>query len=310
MPSVYGLIIKDGVNYSHDTAASISYSNTTSGLTATTVQAAIDELVGAAGSGGHTIINDAGTSLAQKDNLQFKGVYTQNNGDNTEVDICRTMTKAQMEALSGESLKGFINTSDEPDSLPLTAEWVAYETGVSVKEVLDNKVSKSGDIMSGALNIKPSNTLGVISLGKGSNSSEYGVVQMYDDVSHWLNIMPSSQTDNRSIYFPNKNGTVALTSDLQWVLAYQDLTFDSDLVDVSAYSELYVVPKMQGYARSYPTFMLRLPSFDIATAGVEFSGSAITNGIMYGINIDSSNRLKLRGTLKGWTTVTFDIYGR
>ena len=87
--------------------------------------------------GGHKILNDSGTTLAQKDNLQFKGVYTQNNGDNTEVDICRTMTKAQMEVLSGESLKGFINTSDEPDSLPLTAEWVAYDSNTSVKDKLD-----------------------------------------------------------------------------------------------------------------------------------------------------------------------------
>lgn len=87
--------------------------------------------------GGHKILNDSGTTLTQKDNLQFKGVYTQNNGDNTEVDICRTMTKAQMEALSGEALKGFINTSDEPNHLPLTAEWVAYDSNTSVKDKID-----------------------------------------------------------------------------------------------------------------------------------------------------------------------------
>ena len=93
--------------------------------------------------GGHKILNDSGTTLTQKDNLQFKGVYTQNNGDNTEVDICRTMTKAQMEALSGEALKGFINTSDEPDSLPLTAEWVAYDSNTSVKDKIDGMFPKS-----------------------------------------------------------------------------------------------------------------------------------------------------------------------
>lgn len=95
------------------------------------------------GSGGHTILDDSGTTLTQKDNLQFKGVYTQNNGDNTEVDICRTMTKAQMEALSGEELKGFINTSDEPDSLPLTAEWVAYDSNTSVKEKIDEIIQET-----------------------------------------------------------------------------------------------------------------------------------------------------------------------
>ena len=91
------------------------------------------------GSGGHTIKNDNGTDLTQRDNLQFKGVYSEDDSTNgiTKVDICRTMTKAQMEALSGESLKGFINTSDEPDSLPLTAEWVAYDDNTSVKDKID-----------------------------------------------------------------------------------------------------------------------------------------------------------------------------
>lgn len=97
--------------------------------------------------GGHKILNDSGTTLAQKDNLQFKGVYTQNNGDNTEVDICRTMTKAQMEALSGEALKGFINTSDEPDSLPLTAEWVAYDSNTSVKDKIDDIDQKINNVI-------------------------------------------------------------------------------------------------------------------------------------------------------------------
>ena len=44
MPEVYGILMRDGVNYSHDTAESISYTNTSSGLTATDVQAAIDEI--------------------------------------------------------------------------------------------------------------------------------------------------------------------------------------------------------------------------------------------------------------------------
>ena len=209
---------------------------------------------------------------------------------------------------TGQAIKNSIDLLSA--NINRTASNIPYDSNLTIKAAIDGKVSKSGDTMTGTLNIKPDNTLGAISLGKGSNSSEYGIVQMYDDASHWLNIMPSSQTDNRTILFPDKAGTVALTSDLEWVLAYQNLTLDSNRVDVSAYSELFVVPKLQGYARSYPTFMLRLPSFDIATAGAEYSGSAVTNFIMYGINIDSSNTLKLRGTLRGWSSVTFDIYGR
>ena len=94
-------------------------------------------------SAGHTIQNDSGTDMQRRDKLQFKGVYVEDDQTNdvTKVDICRTMTKAQMEALSGESLKGFINTSDEPDSLPLTAEWVAYDSNTSVKEKIDEKAT-------------------------------------------------------------------------------------------------------------------------------------------------------------------------
>lgn len=40
----YGVLMRNGVNYSHDTAESISYNNSTSGLSATNVQSAVDEL--------------------------------------------------------------------------------------------------------------------------------------------------------------------------------------------------------------------------------------------------------------------------
>ena len=96
-------------------------------------------------SAGHTIQNDSGTDMQRRDKLQFKGVYVEDDQTNdvTKVDICRTMTKAQMEALSGEALKGFINTSDEPNGLPLTAEWVAYDSNTSVKDKIDGMFPKS-----------------------------------------------------------------------------------------------------------------------------------------------------------------------
>lgn len=44
MPTIYGIIERNGVNFSHDSAVSISYDNSNSGLTSTEVQSAIDEL--------------------------------------------------------------------------------------------------------------------------------------------------------------------------------------------------------------------------------------------------------------------------
>ena len=96
-----------------------------------------------------------------------------------------------------------------------TASNIPYDSNLTIKAAIDGKVSKSGDTMTDTLGIKPSNALGAISLGKGSNSLEYGVVQMFDDASHWLNIMPSHQTDDRMILFPDKTGTLALESDIK-----------------------------------------------------------------------------------------------
>ena len=100
-----------------------------------------------ASGGGHTIKNDSGTSLAQKDNLLFKGIYTQNNGDNTEVDIVRQLTKAQIDALSGEAAKGFMEATDESGDLPLMANMVEYSTGVSVKDKIDILASQPVELM-------------------------------------------------------------------------------------------------------------------------------------------------------------------
>ena len=44
MPTQYGIIIRDGINYSHDTAQSISFDNSVGGITSNNVQDAINEL--------------------------------------------------------------------------------------------------------------------------------------------------------------------------------------------------------------------------------------------------------------------------
>ena len=64
---------------------------------------------------GHTILNDAGTSLTQEDDLQFVGVYSNDDSANgkTKVNIIRNMTKAQFDLLSAAEKKGFIETTDE-----------------------------------------------------------------------------------------------------------------------------------------------------------------------------------------------------
>lgn len=102
-------------------------------------------------SAGHTIQNDSGTDMQRRDKLQFKGVYVEDDQTNdvTKVNICRQMTKAQMEALSGEELKGFINTTDEPDHLPLTTDWVETDNGDSLTDRIsdiEDRIDNIGNI--------------------------------------------------------------------------------------------------------------------------------------------------------------------
>lgn len=66
------------------------------------------------GSGGHTIVDDSGTALTQRTNLQFNGAYSEDNStdDTTEVNVVREMTKAEFDLLSDDEKVGFINITD------------------------------------------------------------------------------------------------------------------------------------------------------------------------------------------------------
>ena len=70
---------------------------------------------GGGGGGGHTIIDDSGTSLEQQPGLQFKGAYSEDNDTDsvTEVNIVRSMTRAEFDLLSDDEKVGIINITDE-----------------------------------------------------------------------------------------------------------------------------------------------------------------------------------------------------
>ena len=66
------------------------------------------------GTGGHTIVDNSGTDLAQRTNLQFIGAYSEDNStdDTTEVNIVRSMTYADFQQLSASEKKGLIQITD------------------------------------------------------------------------------------------------------------------------------------------------------------------------------------------------------
>ena len=71
------------------------------------------------GGGGHTILNDNGTSLAQESNLQSRGAYSHDDSTNgkTVVEVVRSMTKAEFDQLTEAEKTGIINVTDE-EALP------------------------------------------------------------------------------------------------------------------------------------------------------------------------------------------------
>lgn len=116
-------------------------------------------LTGGGGSGGHTIEDTSGADLPQEDNLQFVGVYTEDDSanDRTKVNIVRQMTKAAMEALSSAEQEGFIDTTDEDDDyIPIAAEDVkrgVSDVDADLTALENGKVNRSGDTMTGPLQI-------------------------------------------------------------------------------------------------------------------------------------------------------------
>ena len=76
------------------TASDVGYDNTSSGLAATDVQDAIDEL--ASGAGGHEIVNSSGTTLAQEPAMQFVDSHLSDDStnDRTVVEVIKSVASA------------------------------------------------------------------------------------------------------------------------------------------------------------------------------------------------------------------------
>lgn len=97
------------------------------------------------GAGGHTIVADDGTDLAQRANLQFIGAYSEDNSvdDTTEINVVRNMTRAQFNQLSADEKTGLINITDES----LSAAELPIESGsaTNTKDYIDTGLSGKAD---------------------------------------------------------------------------------------------------------------------------------------------------------------------
>ena len=89
---------------------------------------------GGSGSGGHTIIDDNGDALTQRDEMQFVGTYSEDDSTNeiTKVNIVREMTKAEFDLLSDDEKTGIIVTTDEETYSGQYGETILLSTPTSL----------------------------------------------------------------------------------------------------------------------------------------------------------------------------------
>lgn len=105
---------------------------------------------GGGGAGGHTIVDDAGTDLAQRTNLQFLGAYSEDNStdDTTEVNVVRSMTKAEFNQLSADEKVGFINITDEEGQITADNLPISSSDPTNTKDYIDTALSGKEDSIS------------------------------------------------------------------------------------------------------------------------------------------------------------------
>ena len=225
------------------------------------------------GSGGHTILDDDGTALAQQDDLQFVGVYSTDNSTDgvTEVNIYREMTRAEYDLLSDDEKKGFINITDEP-SVASIVDGVFYDT--------DNVIA-SGTLNSGSqtyVNWEYTATedcfVGV-STGKVSNKD----IKIYIDNRDVHNYGTGWTFDSIRDYIPVKKGQTYKITNLGNYASYVVLGIQqgSQVVKYNYSTEEQIVGTWFGEILYQKTIVLTNESFDnsgyyqidLATLGIK-----------------------------------------
>lgn len=147
---------------------------------------------GGSGSGGHTILNDSNTALAQEDDLQFKGTYVHDDSTNekTVVEITRVMTSQQYNSLSSEEKKGVVLiTDEEPATNEITYEVLTTDAGGSSAAIRAIQYDNGVEIDRVNLPYNDSKVYNasfqwhdlIISYGV-LQSSKWGLVSAYDDI--------------------------------------------------------------------------------------------------------------------------------
>ena len=167
---------------------------------------------GGGGSGGHTILDNSGTALTQRTNLQFKGAYSEDNSgdDTTEVNVVRSMTKAQYDQLSAAEKVGIINVTDEKvtaTNIPISAN-----DSTDTKMYIDSKTTATTPTITvtknsgawGFSNVTAKKYGGVVNLSLRITGSNTAVASGSDGFSGSIDTLrPNSETYTITYYGSN-----------------------------------------------------------------------------------------------------------
>lgn len=253
---------------------------------------------GSASGGGHTIVDNSGTSLAQEPKLKLNGMYVHDDSANqtTVGEYYREMTTAQYNQLSATEKQGMIRLTD--NNYVCDGTEVKYSNGVSVKNKIDglvytgdlNDLTETGvyghsvtassnapsDVAVGTLlNISVITT----SLGITTQIAYYGNMRIYvrrkvyDAWNDWVKLA-SSWT-----YLGEKTGTAEHSLPTGWKELLLQVNVNSgNLVTYHIYNvqtDNYTNTSLGNYGTSYAVGQISRTKAKIST--VNWAGSDVTS---------------------------------
>ncbi|MDG1573174.1 hypothetical protein OZ410_12660, partial [Robiginitalea sp. M366] len=206
-----------GVSTDDQTAAEVTYSNTTSGLTATDVQAAIDEV--AAGSTDDQTISLTGNTLAIEsgNSIDLSG-YLDNTDDQTAAEVSIADAAANFTATDVEgALAELAAGSTDDQTISLTGNTLAIESGNSVdlSGYLDNTDDQTISLTGNTLAIESGNSVDLSGYLDNTDDQTAAEVSIADaaanftatDVEGALAELAAGSTDDQNISGSGLAGT-------------------------------------------------------------------------------------------------------
>lgn len=167
---------------------------------------------GGGGSGGHTIWNRIKSALTQRSRLWFADANASDASadDATKVEVVtELLNETAFDNLATDGTADGIYTFPDSGGEYLTAEMVGYEN-TNVKTALDGKVSKSGDTMTGRLNIASTGSNDWYPLLLKSNFANACYIRLYDKNNTELGAFGCNEANVP--YFRDGNGVLHVLS--------------------------------------------------------------------------------------------------